>query len=640
MQLFFRISIMLTVLASPCLANISLPKLVSNGMVLQRDSKIKIWGWAAPDEKITLTFVHKKYQTTTAKNGEWEIMLPSLKPGGPYAMTIIGTNKVIINDILIGDVWFCAGQSNMVLPMERVKEKYPDEIANANYPQIRNFFIPTTASILTKNKDVSNGSWVATDPKSVLGFGAATYFFAKRLFTEHQIPIGIINASVGGTPIQAWISESGLKEIDTYTTRLNKLRDTDFLTSLKNPPNPIIEPKIDQSTDDGLASNDPWYAENHDHSKWQKFWLPGYWTDQGIKNLNGVVWFRKDIFIPEGLSGKEAKLFMGRIVDADEVYVNGKLCGNITYQYPPRRYTIKPGILKAGLNTIVVRVINYSGKGGFVPDKPYYLAIGDEQIDLKGEWRFKVGQVFKPRVGNEKFAEQNEPTSLYNTMVAPVHNYVVKGILWYQGESNAGEPSNYQRLMQALIIDWRLKWANQLPFIFVQLPNYQDVQYSPAESNWAKIREAQLNSLVIPKTRMAVTIDVGEWNDIHPLDKKTVGERLALLARDIAYGEKIVASGPLFKSATIDGNKIVITFTNIGSGLQAKDGNKLYHFAIAGADKKFSWATAIINGDQVIVSANDVAKPAYVRYAWADNPSNANLYNKEGLPASPFRTDQ
>ncbi|RYG17387.1 MAG: sialate O-acetylesterase [Chitinophagaceae bacterium] len=626
-------------LTASCLGAVRLPKLVSTGMVLQRNEKIKIWGWASPLEKIKITFNQKNYTTQAYKNGDWELTLPPLKAGGPYEMVISGENKIVVSDILIGDVWLCAGQSNMVLPMERVKEKYPTEIKNANYPQIRNFFIPTSSSVTKLNDDVSDGKWIATNPQSVLAFGATSYFFAQRLFSEYHVPIGIINASVGGTPIQAWISENGLRDMPPYVERLKNLKDTAFMYRLKNPSNPVIEPKVNAQTDEGLGGNLPWYDEKYDDKNWQLFWLPGYWADQGVKNLNGVVWFRKKIIVADSLAGKSAKLYMGRIVDADEVYVNGKLCGNTTYQYPPRRYTVNEGILKSGLNTIVVRVMNYSGKGGFVPEKPYYLVIGKQQVDLKGEWRYKVGQVFKPRVGQEKFSEQNEPTSLYNTMVAPLNRYALKGIVWYQGETNANDPSNYLQLMKSLISDWRTKWNALLPFIYVQLPNYMEVQYSPSESKWAEMREAQLKTLTVPKTGMAVTIDAGEWNDIHPLDKKTVGERSALLARAVAYGEPIIASGPLYKSFRLNGSEIIIDFTSVGSGLTTKDGGRLNQFAIAGADKKFVWAKAMIDGDKVVVSSVDVPNPKYVRYAWADNPLGANLQNKEGLLASPFRTE-
>jgi sialate O-acetylesterase len=342
--------------------------------------------------------------------------------------------------------------------------------------------------------------------------------------------------------------------------------------------------------------------------------------------------------------GKPARVFLGRIVDADILYINGKQVGNTTYQYPQRRYNVPADILKAGKNIFVVKVTNNNGKGGFVPDKPYCLFVDNDTVDLKGYWQYKVGEVYGQRgeFSGGGINAQGQPTALYNAMVAPLINYTIKGFLWYQGEANTGRAEEYAKLQPAQIVDWRNKWnRDDLPFLFVQLPNYMDANYLPSESQWATLRESQLKSLSVPNTGMAVAIDLGEWNDIHPDNKKDVGERLALIAEKIAYGENnIVYSGPVYQSATIDGNKITISFSNIGSGLITSDGEELNQFAIAGADKKFVWAKAKIEGDKVIVWNDDVANPMYIRYAWADNPDRANLFNKEGLPASPFRTDK
>jgi sialate O-acetylesterase len=388
-----------------------------------------------------------------------------------------------------------------------------------------------------------------------------------------------------------------------------------------------------------------WYQPEYVPAGWHPFWLPGYWADQGIKGLNGVVWFRKEIEVPVSMAGKAAKLFVGRIIDADETYVNGVKVGNITYQYPPRRYEVPAGVLREGKNLLVVRVTSTVGKGGFVPDKRYELTDGVTHIDIRGDWRYKVGQVFSPRPaggGAPSFSAQDQPTGLYNTMVAPAIRFGLRGFIWYQGEANTSNPREYRQMLPALIADWRAKWQEgALPFLYVQLPNFMEVQYSPSESQWAELREAQLDALSVPKTAMAVAIDAGEWNDIHPLDKKDVGDRLALAAEKLAFGDtSIVASGPIYRSAHVDGDKIVLSFTDTGSGLMVKGGGELQQFAIAGADKKFVWADARIEGDKVIVSSEEVPNPLYVRYAWADNPEGANLYNKEGLPASPFRTDQ
>jgi sialate O-acetylesterase len=430
---------------------------------------------------------------------------------------------------------------------------------------------------------------------------------------------------VGGTPIEAWISENGLKEFPSY------VKDT---TQAKTP---AQTPR--KSADRGLAEKwaDPSYAPKG----WKRFAIPGYWEDQGLRDLNGVVWFRREIEIPASLAGLPAKLFMGRIVDADQVFVNGEQIGNITYQYPPRRYSVKNGLLKAGKNLVVIRVTNTAGKGGFVPDKQYELIVGNQTFDLQGDWHYKVGDVFPPVV--EKPAPSAyTPTALYNAMIAPFTDYALKGFVWYQGESNVGKPQVYEQLLPALAKDWRTQFNQpEIPFLYVQLPGFQDRDFLPSESNMAVLRDGQLKSLSIPRSGMAVTLDLGEWNDIHPLTKKPIGERLALAARKLAYGENIVSSGPIYESNQIEGGRIRIRFRETGSGLSINktDEDELMQFAIAGKDKKFVWAKAIIERNTVVVWNDEVAEPMYVRYGWADNPEGANLVNVEGLPASPFRTD-
>jgi sialate O-acetylesterase len=311
--------------------------------------------------------------------------------------------------------------------------------------------------------------------------------------------------------------------------------------------------------------------------------------------------------------------------------------------YPQRRYPVPDGVLKPGKNLFVVRVTNNFGKGGFVPDKPYELIAGNDTVDLTGYWQYKAGVVNERRRGFGGFsiALQNQPTALYNSMIAPLINYAIKGFVWYQGESNTSKPDEYAKLQPAMIADWRSKWnEGDLPFLFVQLPGFGDYNYLPSESQWATFREAQAKSLSVPNTAMAVAIDLGEWNDIHPDRKKPVGDRLALAAEKIAYGENIVYAGPLYQSSKIEGDKIIISFTHTGEGLSTNDGEAPDEFAIAGEDKKFVWADAKIEGDKIIVSSDEVPNPKYVRYAWSDTPVNPNLINKEGLPAAPFRTDE
>ena len=622
-------------------AQVRLPQLVRDSMILQRDAKVKIWGWASPKEKIQISFQNKKYKTTADENGNWNVLLAPMKAGGPYTMKIDAKNHIVLNNILIGDVWICSGQSNMVHQMALHSVRYADDIVNANYPEIRQFWIPMLTDLQKPYDDLPPGYWKSANPVDVLQFSAVAYFFAKKLYEKYHVPIGLINSSVGGPSIQSWMSEESLKNIPSIFSTIEKNKDTAYVNSINR--NAVLKnAAIKRPQDKGLNAAKPWYDTSYIPVGWRNINVPGYWEDQGIRNLDGIVWYQREIDVPSSMTNAPAKIFLGRIVDADFVYLNGKLIGNTTYQYPQRRYKIPNGLLKSGKNLLVIRIINYAGKGGFVPDKPYSLIANGDTIDLKGTWQYRVGSVFSPYQNSiPGFSYEYQPTALYNAMIAPLLNYTIKGFLWYQGEGSINEVSEYGKRLTTLINDWRDKWQEgNLPFLYVQLPNFGDMQYKPVESSWAELREEQLKTLSVPNTAMAVAIDLGEWNDIHPDRKKEVGERLALAAEKLAYGENIVYSGPIYQSSTIDTNKIKITFTNVGSGLITNDGEELSEFAIAGPDKKFVWAKAKIDGDKIIVWSDDIANPMYVRYAWADNPVNPNLYNKEGLPASPFATDK
>lgn len=603
-------------------SQVKLPSIVSNGMVLQRDTPLKIWGWAKPGQKVTVQFKGQKLHTLTDSKGNWQTKLSATSAGGPY---VIQVNDIEIKDILFGDVWLCSGQSNMVINMERVKEKYPEDIASANFPQIRHFFLPTSVSKVEALDQLPASSWLSVNPENVLKMGAVSYFFARELYQKYQVPIGIINASVGGSPIESWISEEGLKPFPDFQ------KDT-----TKAPTAAAVSVK---SADRGLTEK--WADPLYKPKGWKRFTIPGFWEDQGLHELNGVVWFRREIEIPASLEGLTAKLFLGRIVDADQVFVNGVQVGNITYQYPPRRYEIKSGLLKTGKNVLVIRVTNTAGKGGFVPDKRYEMIVGHQSFDLQGDWSYKVGEVFPPKK-DMPAAPMYTPTSLYNAMIAPLLPISLKGIVWYQGESNVGKPEIYEHLLPALAKDWRTQFKqSEIPFLYVQLPGFQDRTFLPTESAMAVLREGQLKSLSIPNSGMAVALDLGEWNDIHPLNKKPIGERLSKIARKLAYQESIVSSGPIYQSNQIEGHQIRLFFRELGSGLAINqtDEDELMYFSIAGKDKKFVWAKAKIDQNNVLVWSDEIKEPMYVRYAWADNPEGANLINKEGFPASPFRTD-
>jgi sialate O-acetylesterase len=397
--------------------------------------------------------------------------------------------------------------------------------------------------------------------------------------------------------------------------------------------------KLNKSDEGYKDPKMPWYRPEVDVSGWSVMKVPGYWADGDLGQVNGVVWFRKDVNLSPDMAGKSARLNLGRIVDADSVFINGTYVGSVSYQYPPRRYDIPENILKEGNNTIIVRLISNSGRGGFVPDKPYELVVESNTIDLKGSWHYRLGAKMDPTPG-QTFIRW-KPTGLYNGMIAPLTNYSIKGVIWYQGESNTDRPLEYDSLFPAMITNWRDKWnQGDFPFIYVQLHNFMESYGYPTESNWALTRDAQLHALSLPNTAMAVAIDLGEWNDIHPLNKKDVAKRLALAAQKTAYNQQnIVSSGPIYQSMRIENDSIIITFSDIGNGLIIKGGGELKYFAIAEHDRKFVWANAKISGDKVIVWSEKVKMPVAARYAWADNPDGANLYNSEGLPASPFRTD-
>lgn len=618
---------------------IKLPRLIGDGMVLQRDSKIKLWGWASPNEKVKLQFNQEEYNTTADKNGSWSIILPPQPAGGPYNMTFSGNNTVGISNILFGDVWICSGQSNMELTMERVKDKYAAIIAGPGNDKVRQFTIPDKYDFNQPREDLDGGSWQPATRRNVLSFSAVAFFFANELFEKYQVPVGLINTALGGSPVQAWISEDALKQFPAYYNEAQQFKDKTLIARIEAKDNTTRDNwyRLLNDRDEGLKEG--WAKPAFNDAGWQQFSVPGYWSDGAAENINGAMWFRKEIDIPAAMTGKQGRLFLGRIVDADSVYINGVFIGATGYQYPPRKYDIPANVLKEGKNLVAIRVISNAGKGGFVPDKPYELITGDQSINLEGPWKYKLGARM------DTLPEQTfirwKPVGLFNAMIAPLLNYSIKGAIWYQGESNASKPADYRQLFTTLIKDWRAKWAQgEFPFLFVQLANFMATDSTPVESNWAELRQAQFNTLsTAPRTAMAVAIDLGEWNDIHPLNKQDVGKRLALQAMQLAYHDsKVVASGPLYRSMKIKGDSIVLTFTNTGSGLVAGGNKALQYFSIAGKDHKFVKANAQIRGNEVVVWSKAITHPVVVRYAWANNPEGANLYNKEGLPASPFET--
>jgi Domain of unknown function (DUF303). len=628
-----RTSFFVLVLVLPFIGNaeVKLPRLISNGMILQRDMPLKIWGSASPREKVNVKFNNQNYQTVANAKGSWQIALPAMMAGGPYEMQI---NNIILKDILIGDVWLCSGQSNMELPIRRVLDLYQREIEKVNNTNIRQFRVPFRYNFITPENDMQGGAWVSATPQNIYDFSAVAYFFANELYQKYHVPVGLINNAIGGSPAEAWLSSEALKKYPELLKESQKCAQPGYIDSVLNAENGYRKSWFSELNmkDKGVSV---WSKENADFSSWPQISVPGYWSDKFSSQKNGSVWFHREFIIPDSLAARNAVLRLGRIIDSDSAFVNGTFVGTISYQYPPRIYNIPKGLLKKGTNSITVRVISQSGKGGFVEEKPYEIRIGSQIIDLTGDWQFHSGAEMQPMDSQTFF--QYKPMGLFNGMINPLLNFAIKGVIWYQGESNTGRRKEYAQLFPDLIDNWRAKFNNpELPFLYVQLANLGIAPKQPQESGWAELREVQRKMLEKPRTGMAVAIDLGEWNDIHPLNKKEVGRRLSLEAQRVAYNETaIVSSGPRLESAELEGNAVILTFSSVGSGLYAN--SVLEGFAIAGENGRFEWANAVvITKNKVKVWCEPVGLPRVVRYAWADNPANANLKNKEGLPASPF----
>jgi sialate O-acetylesterase len=617
---------------------IRLPRLISDGMILQRELPVRVWGWASPGENILLDFNNRQYKTAADKAGSWEIMLAPVSAGGPYEMKFTASNKVEVKDIFFGDVWVCSGQSNMEFMMERLLPLFETQLPGTDNPLIRMFRVPQNYNFKAVQYDFPSGGWQKATPESVLKFSAVAWYFADELYKKYHVPVGLINASLGGSPAEAWISEDAVKEFPAYYAELQKFKNDSLIVRIEAQDKKRSDEwyKLLNTKDRGYSDTlNPWYKGDMRSTEWMDMEVPGFWANTPLGAVNGVVWFRKEINVPASMVDKPERLILGCIVDADYAFINGIQVGNTGYMYPSRKYAVAPGILHEGKNIIVVRIISNKGKGGFVAGKSYELVSQDERLDLKGTWQYRLGAVMDPLEG-QTFVRW-KPVGLFNAMIAPLVNYTIKGAVWYQGESNTSRYAEYTKLLNTLISDWRGKWdQGNFPFLFVQLPNYMEAKTQPSESEWALFRDAQMKALAVPVTGMVVTYDIGEWNDIHPLNKKDVGVRLALAAGKVAYGDqKVVFSGPIYNEYKIKGNKVSISFLNTGTGLMAR-GGELKCFSVAAADGKFVWAKAVIQNDSVLVWSDEIQHPVSVRYAWADNPEGANLYNKEGLPAAPF----
>jgi len=620
-------------------AEVTLPFILADNMVLQRDIPFNIWGWAKPGEKVTISVANQKITVKTGANGEWKAGFKPLSAGGPYEVTISGKNTLVLKNVMAGDVWVCGGQSNMEWPLSQSRNWMTDKNTVDN-PKIRLFYVPKNMSMkpLTNTKEAR---WELCNAESAASFSAIGYYFGKNLINQIDVPIGLINSNWGGTDIETWISLETMYLDKDYTAGIDKMKAVNLDELQKEAERKIKEwQNAIDNEDPGIVSK--WYAPEYNASGWSLMRLPQAWEGAGLPGLDGVVWFRKEFRLTAAEAGKEVIISLGPIDDSDECYVNGKLIGKTENRYDfPRVYKITPGLLKEGINIICIKVIDTGGGGGlWGMDNQLYAEVNGDRKNLAGDWYYKVGlNLPAPR---DVSSPNSLPSLLYNGMINPLINFPIKGIIWYQGENNAGNYLKYRELFPAMIRDWRSKWnIGDFTFLFVQLANYMEPPQVPQQSSWAGLREAQTMTLSLPKTGMAVIIDIGEAKDIHPRNKDDVGYRLSLAALKIAYGKDLVYSGPIFKSMEISGDKAILEFDHVGSGLVAKDRyGYLKAFAIAGPDKKFVWAKAYIApGNKVVVASDVVRNPVAVRYAWADNPDDANLYNLEGLPASPFRTD-
>jgi len=626
--------------AADLFANISLPKIFGDNMVLQRNKPIPLWGWGSPNEKITIKFNRQTKMVTADLNGKWKVNLDKESAGGPYQLVLKGLNTVTLKNVLVGEVWICSGQSNMEMPIEGWGKinNYQEEIVAANYPQIRQIKVPNTVNS-TPQKDISQGEWKICSPQTAGDFTATGYFFARELYNQLKVPIGLINTSWGGTHIETWTSRDGFAGSDEFKGMIAKMPELN-LDSLAKVRKEAVMKNLETLQGSLPTQNESssWNTDIDDNS-WPQMSLPSLWEQRQLGDLDGVVWFRKTIDVSPGDEGKEAVLELAMIDDNDVTYVNGVKVGETNSYNQHRKYSVPTGVLKSGKNLISVRVEDTGGGGGIYGDSASMkLTIGSNTKPLAGNWKFKTEQVY----GNATSVGPNSyPTLLFNAMVNPLIPYAFEGVIWYQGEANAGRAYQYRKAFPLMITDWRKHWnGGDFPFYFVQLASYNaDNGNSKKGSTWAELREAQTMTLSLPNTGMAVTTDIGNSTDIHPKNKQDVGKRLAAIALHNVYKKDIVYSGPTYQSMKVNGNKIIISFTNIGGGLTSKKG-ELKGFEISGLGGQFYPAVATIDNNRVIVESEMVKYPAAVRFGWKDDAGEDNLFNKEGFPASPFRTDK
>ena len=636
----------------PTLAsNIQLPALFSDNMVLQRNIDVPIWGAATPNSQLNIYINGQSKNVNVSPKGDWMVRLSPLSAGGPYELKIVGQDTITFKNVMIGEVWVDSGQSNMEMPVHHNWghiNNYEEEIINSNYSDIRLFHVEQTTSLRLSQKVNSNG-WKICSPNTLPPFSATAYFFGRDLHEKLKVPIGLISSSWGGTVIEAWTDRKSLKKLSLFDNQIDMIDNESKYPELAegNYQKQLHKWKDELTSTIANSPNGEDDIQNVDYdiSDWNSMKIPTVWQDAGL-DYNGIVWFRKEVQIPTDWDGEDLILNLGPINDYDFTYFNGTFVGCETHVTKVRSYSIPAELVKPGEeNIIAVQVIDIGNVGGIF-GKPEQLNLESKThgtISIAGTWKYKIDpakiDIFDfPMTPAEPYGP-NRPTVLFNGMINPLIPFGIRGVIWYQGESNVSRAHQYQTLFPTLINNWRSNWdQGDFPFLFVQLANYETLQIELLEDDWAELREAQLMTLALPNTGMAVAIDIGDAEDIHPRNKQDVGQRLSLNAMNIVYGKSIVHSGPIYESMEIEENKIRLSFKHIGSGLVSKSGGKLTGFSIAGDNQKFHWANAVIEGETITVFSDKVQNPISVRYAWATNPI-FNLYNKEGLPASPFRTD-
>jgi sialate O-acetylesterase len=627
--------------AAPALAaSLDVPLLFTDGAVLQRNQPLNVWGWAAPGSMVQVSFDGRSTQATANRKGEWNATLPAHGAGGPYTLTIAdGAQKKVVHDVMVGDVWLCSGQSNMEFKLSQAQNATA-EIAHANDAGIRGFTVPKSWSG-EPSDHLAGGSWQHATPQAAGDFSAVCWFFAREIRARTGVPIGMIHSSWGGSRIEAWMDAAstgvspsvvsaqaaGLAAEDRRKTQATQQR----IGAGANGKGPLVDP-------DGEPS---WAAATLDTAGWASMAVPAYWEHAGYYGMDGVAWYRTSFTLDAAEAARGVQLGLGKFDDTAQAWVNGKRVSPESDGWDIARvYHVAPALLHAGRNTIAVQATDEGGYGGIYGDADmlYVQAPGGTRHPLAGDWQFRP---VPATVRITTLDGKNQlATLLYNKMIHPLIRYPLRGVLWYQGEANAGpgDASRYRDQFASMIKAWRADWKQpQLPFLWVQLANWISGQDTAQASPWAQLRASQSAALSLPATGQAVTIDIGNPDDIHPVNKQDVGHRLALAARHVVYGDTLVYAGPRYTGIRIDGARAILSFDTQGSTLAAR-GGELDGFQLAGADRQFHPARARIEGDTVVVSSADVSVPIAVRYGWSDNPVHANLINREGLPASPFET--